>query len=512
MSTESDSKSTLLENNQRGDDSYAKELQQQIEAAAAEKVRALLARLVYKLCHYDAQIVSPKFATFTSDFPYNFASMMELHQLGLAQDVVDLSIHETKKSAGHDLKFSLERLSPYQFASRLEQGDPTVMHTAIGEYVRSTEVVLAIVAAVHNYLQPSEVQLSAAFDTTSDPFITATVLEEISVIKRSTELLTSNLGSNIDQIVQPIVEKTIDESVVVSDKSRRMVAELEPGLELIFTQPISEESKSTSHWNIAVQADLAILSQEVANQSPRERCEPFVLRSTGKECVAAMQSAGLRFSSQFEQFVVSGESTDFLDRYGGPFTHISRLLAKVIWSGDMGRLADIFVSTTGEKITLEQLESFAQYQTDDEGLRLLQAIMSQLVHKQDLVNDVSMTEQRIAINDGACFDVASYYVQALDLWQLWKVPIDKAMFLEKTHGSHTFLNIQPIVFNGLQLPKGCLFTRDDDGKLGFLRLTPFALDSREAMVAAFGTEVLKAEANGGNLQKVLDYMRGEARQ
>lgn len=511
MSTESDTNGALLENKQRNKHDYASELQQKMEAAATEKVKALLARLVYKLCHYEAQIVSPKFATFTSDFPYNFASMMELHQLGLAQDVFDLSVHETKKCINHGLEFSIDRLSPYQFAIRLEQGDPTDMYTAIGENVRSTEVVQAIVAAVHNYLQPTEAQLSTTFDIKNDPFVVANVLEEVGLIKRPADLLAEADAPTIDQIVQQIVEKTIQESVVVSNQSRQLEAELEPGLKLIFTQPTSEELESISDWSIAVQVDLTTLSQEVANQSPRERCEPFFLRSTGKECVAAMQSAGLQFSSQFEQFVVTGVSADFTDRYGGPFTHISRLLAKVIWSGDMNRLADIFVSATGEKITLKQLELFALYQTDDEGVKLIQAIMSQLVQKRDLVNDVSMTEQRIAINDGACFDVASYYAQALDLGQLAKISIDKAMFLEKTHGSHTFLNMQPIVFNGLQLPKGCLFTRDDDGKLGFLRLTPFALDSREDMVAAFGTEVLKAEANGGNLQKVLDYMRDEAR-
>lgn len=47
------------------------------------------------------------------------------------------------------------------------------------------------------------------------------------------------------------------------------------------------------------------------------------------------------------------------------------------------------------------------------------------------------------------------------------------------------------MFNGVQLPKGSLFTKSpDDGGWAFTRLTPFSLDDLEQQMA-FGSEITK---------------------
>jgi hypothetical protein len=111
----------------------------------------------------------------------------------------------------------------------------------------------------------------------------------------------------------------------------------------------------------------------------------------------------------------------------------------------------------------------------------------------------------IEVSDGACFDVSTYYCQALRYGQLYLKLINGKAFLLKTHGARTLINLRPIWFNGINLPKGSLFTMTDENEFAFLRLTPFMFDNREDMISAFGTEVIKAEDSGEDLMEVANY-------
>ena len=67
------------------------------------------------------------------------------------------------------------------------------------------------------------------------------------------------------------------------------------------------------------------------------------------------------------------------------------------------------------------------------------------------------------------------------------------------------INLSPIYFNGIQLPKGSLFTTVNNDEFAFLRLTPLMFDNRQDMVSAFGAEIIKTEDLGGDLLKIINH-------
>lgn len=150
----------------------------------------------------------------------------------------------------------------------------------------------------------------------------------------------------------------------------------------------------------------------------------------------------------------------------------------------------------------------AEYPNQDEAFCALQNILIQLLNKDQNDNqpsDIVASKDAISINEGACFDVATYYCQAYEYGRLYLKIINGQRFLEKTHGSHTLINLSPIYFNGIQLPKGSLFTTVNNDEFAFLRLTPLMFDNRQDMVSAFGAEIIKTEDLGGDLLKIINH-------
>jgi hypothetical protein len=130
-------------------------------------------------------------------------------------------------------------------------------------------------------------------------------------------------------------------------------------------------------------------------------------------------------------------------------------------------------------------------------------------HQQEIASQLPVTNQDISMKDGACFDVATYYIGAAGGTAEYPDWLKQANhngvnMLEKTSGSKTLLTTEPIVFNGVKLPKGALFKRTSDG-YAVLRLTPFSFDNPVDQLAS-GSEVTKAVVQQRiALQKVGGY-------
>lgn len=271
---------------------------------------------------------------------------------------------------------------------------------------------------------------------------------------------------------------------------------------------INDDNLLDANWQLAINSSLEPNMLEIANQSHDSRCEAFINRPTGRTLIDALDYAKLKFSKDFELFLTEGRNQRFSDRYGGPYTHISRLLAKILWSGDINKINAIFVNGNNDTPSFKELKLLAEYPNQDNGLCALQAILMQLLDKtvDEQTSDIVATAEAIGVSDGACFDVTSYYCQALQYGHLYQKIINGKKFLIKTHGSQTLINLSPIWFNGIELPKGSLFTTVNNDEFAFLRLTPFAFDNREDMVSAFGTEIIKAEDIGEEVMSVVNYI------
>ena len=214
------------------------------------------------------------------------------------------------------------------------------------------------------------------------------------------------------------------------------------------------------------------------------------------------------------------------DRYGSVYTQITRELAKWINDPSRFKLSELIVpydesfsgrnlrgqggsdgydyhpnaETENREEDARKLWTQANTQpTSSEAANTLINLVNGVLERQqnkDFSSDLAVTKTQIRIKDGACFDVLNYYLGAANNVDLNPNYLSKFVaennvkLLKKTMGSHTFLSTDPIVFNGVKLPKGALFTKTDDG-WALLRLTPFSFDQANDQ-KAFGTEIDKA--------------------
>lgn len=105
--------------------------------------------------------------------------------------------------------------------------------------------------------------------------------------------------------------------------------------------------------------------------------------------------------------------------------------------------------------------------------------------------ELPVTQEYVQISASACFDVAGYYLQAVDIGRIGLIHENGVAMLEKMHGGHTYLLLHSTVLNGVELPKGTLMQKNLDDKWAMLRLTPFCFDSEEDQLAT-GSELAKS--------------------
>jgi len=267
---------------------------------------------------------------------------------------------------------------------------------------------------------------------------------------------------------------------------------------------------------------------ERGNQT-NEKSLPFIETECARALCDRLDAAGLMFHPNLQQEMMQiGEA----DRYGSIYTQLSREIAKWINNPDRARLSTLFVPAdpafAGEALA-RQGEAAADHYAralEENGaadieartrslftasvpptgnlpadtlLSMAQDVLARNDTADEVVSDLPVTEERVSITNGACFDVFTYYVGAAATTDAWpdylkKFQAGAVNMLEKNTGVHTYLTTQPTVFNGVRLPKGALFSKADDEKWAFLRLTPFAFDE-PADQLAFGSEISKTLKN-----------------
>lgn len=261
---------------------------------------------------------------------------------------------------------------------------------------------------------------------------------------------------------------------------------------------------------------------------------PFVETLCAAELLGALDSVGLMPNPAYQnKMIQSGQA----DRFGGIYTQMSREIAKWIGRPDRCRVSNLFVKydprthatgyndqyqtfeseiiqsqlnsdkTEAEQMLDEQLVQQKLLSIDESDLRLPARLLLRMA-KQSLQRDASSdlpelpaTAEEVRITDGACFDVAGYYVAAADdhgRLGLRSVQLDGVQMLKKTHGHHTFLLQEAVRLNGVELPKGTLLKRGDDGGWAVQRLTQFCFESEEDQLA-MGSEVAKAHYHNTEL-------------
>lgn len=329
---------------------------------------------------------------------------------------------------------------------------------------------------------------------------------------------------------QQEVGQIIDREQTIRQSATRQEQDHETSFSLTtqgLTRTVKIDNQSGG-MTISFAADPLYGYTERANQALHVESAPFLETKCAEELLGALDSVGLMPHPNFQNEMIRvGEA----DRYGGVYTQMSREIAKWVDRDERRRVRNLFVPYNPETHAKgKSYESdMAQQQLDynrteqeiaaeeafvrEQLLRIDESNMSEpakllfRLAKQSIMRDASregvpelpVTSSDVSIENGACFDVAGYYLGATAMpGELKKVQVGNAQLLEKTYGSHTFMLQQPAILNGVELPLGTLMTRGEDGGWAMQRLTPFCFEIPEDQLAT-GSELAKAYENERHL-------------
>jgi hypothetical protein len=493
---------------------YQDYLNNKLRTSAEEKISESIKRATHSINFIIEEVLPDTTPSFERDQSFSFSTLLILKKLGLLEALVKTKPGDKQELQTNNIDAVINRFSKMGFSLAFFniEGLGEKKEILLQELKKSPFWQLFIeTAELHSPGDTTRIS-SKKFRFQDDFIANAAFFSRLNILEGTSHLYNCQTEEFLEELAAQALLNSCQEHVVLGDggKLKSINFSLDQGIDLNLlpiNQEVGVENLFDTEWQLQIISQVEQQMMEVANQSYPSRCEAFIKRPTGQVLIEALEYAGLKFSRNFENFLTMNKNSIFSDRYGGPYTHISRLLAKVLWSRDLDKVADIFVNQKNDQASLEELNLLADYPNADKAFSSLQDILSQLLDRDigDKSSDIEVLLTAIDVSDGACFDVSTYYCQAMRCGQLYLKLINGKAFLLKTHGARTLINLQEIWFNGIHLPKGSLFTVTGDNKFAFLRLTPFMFDNREDMLSAFGTEVIKTEELGEDLLRVANY-------
>lgn len=495
---------------------YSEYLNQQLEINAEKKIKGVFLAKTRSINFIVDLFLNDILMGFETDHTFSFEELYVLKELGLLDVLNNLQKGEQQHIQTDEIDAELKQYSSYGFSLSL------FAVKDLDEKKQKLTEQLEQGSFFKTFSQLSEGHKPGTMSKSTEKFLKLSDNSLLNAVYFSRfNLLPTGYSYNhqaeklsLEEWAKSTLLQACRKAAIYNEKHEilKITFVLAKGVELSLL-PIGDSIANDDNlldidWQLAINSSLEPNMLEVANQSYDSRCEAFINRPTGETLIEALDFAQLKFSKDFELFLIEGRSQEFSDRFGGPYTQISRILAKILWSGDMSKIKSIFVNQKNEMPDVKELRLLAEYPNQDNALCALQAILMQLIDKtvDDQSSDITATSDSIGVKDGACFDVTSYFCQAFQCGNLYQKIINGKRFFIKTCGSHTLINLTPIWFNGIELPKGSLFTTVNNDEFAFLRLTPFMFDNREDMLSAFGTEIIKAEEGGDNVLSVVNYI------
>lgn len=362
------------------------------------------------------------------------------------------------------------------------------------------------------------------FDPNEDALGTLAVLEDVGMFgwgMPDHELLSGAVApaTLLAQTERLVVEHDSENGDIVYKKHEQAI-----------TKSVRVDAK-TGYMSVAFSTDPGYAYQERSNSDPSSNEAPFVETVCAQQLLDGLAVVGLTLHPTLQvEMVRVGQA----ERFGGIYTQLSRELAKWVNRDNRVKVANLFVPDAeaarldGNKLYYGKYQTEIDWQRSHDVLmndeqraeeeatvrarllavdtsamgeaarlifELAQGAIRRDAAADELTGSLPLTHEDISISEGACFDVATYYVQATTIpGKLCAIYVDGVSMLEKTHGSHTFMLNEPTLLNGVRLPKGTLMQRGGDEGWAMLRLTPFCFDDPIDQLAT-GSELAKAYAN-----------------
>lgn len=314
--------------------SYAVYLQEQLKQHAEDCVLEALHRPLEELAKYQPHVIPETLDGSVRDYGFTIQTLYELKESGLL-DAVRL-VQVGGQECGLQTSFGyldIERRDPNHVS--------LLFRSETGEYSKFTEdnlaeartslhelVVNSPLASIYQELS-NQVGIGAQSEFSErtvcfaeDPAQFATVLRIFNSYNNfGIPFRLYDLNTKLDVIAEGYLTELIRENAVFDDSGEIIQTRIQlyKGVELILapTEPVMMGDLMKAKWKMAIKTDPSPYMLEVADQSDESTCEIFFKRPTGRAFLGALTSAGIYFSSSFEDFILTGKSPNFDNRYGG---------------------------------------------------------------------------------------------------------------------------------------------------------------------------------------------------
>lgn len=359
-----------------------------------------------------------------------------------------------------------------------------------------------------------------AFDYREDPLGTLLFLSDIGLVNEASDTSCNwRLGRELPLMLDEYLQE-----VPLSTAGR-----LQQGGRTLFTWGTGvkkeleiDSRQGTSTFRMTRRPIDMYLESTASNQTHKSL--PFIETECAEQLMGALDKAGLMFHPALQLEMIQDQQAN---GNGGFYTRLTRQIAKWINDPSKLRLSDMLVPHKPELsglelandpyaglgayssfMSLEQKEELetqarACYEKVDRTIpSAAAAVLFQMIDgvfartkqpPESWPSDLPVTREQVSMVHGACFNALSYYVQAaLSPGKLASMVYGGVVMLEKTLGAHSFLSGEPLIFNGVRLPKGALFSkaegRGKDQGWYLQRLTPFAFNEAADQIV-FGSEI-----------------------
>lgn len=234
---------------------------------------------------------------------------------------------------------------------------------------------------------------------------------------------------------------------------------------------------TTESFALGVEIDEERASLEVNNNKNKSSVAiPFLRGVTGNEFVSAFESVGLEFSDRVLDALVGQDRGGFTTRYGNSFSELSREVAKFVNNPDRS-IHNLFVQD-GQQAVDALIKVDAAEFSSPATRELMLLLQRTLVREKSAqhVSSVPVHKGEVAMNVGSCKDAEIYFCKSPPASLFLK---EGTPMLHKLHGEKTAINLEPIIYKGVELPAGSLFQVHEDGYT-FVRFTSFCFDPEVA--------------------------------
>lgn len=334
---------------------------------------------------------------------------------------------------------------------------------------------------------------SGTFPVQENPLGTVVALESFGVVNsiahgkiERVEKLTDALGSSVGDFSKVVKggimrgwEEAEDEGVVTYTKKGEVI------------QRFSLE-KATGLGQFEVEQNPSYFYSEHADQAAHAESVPFVETRCAYELAGLLDQHGLKFNDTYVQEMTKTAGNK--DRFGSIYTEMSREIAKWVNRPERTLVTNLFVpkESATEHDIRERITSMDVSQMSEPTQVLVEMTQQAITRPENPDSDLPITDKDILMQKGSCYDVTTYYIAGAKNLMLVEPEPGVSLLEKANNGGHTFLSTQPLRFNGVTVPKGGLFSAQDDG-WALLRLTPFTFDN-EADRLATGAEMPKTIA------------------